>query len=219
MKNIYRPDNFLLPPKLNNDLGIIEIYNHKQEIKTVDLVNDQNKAKLMHDGKNVRSIGWGITGPQMHISSRLRYGDQPIQSKKQSIHHLNKQCPTFSNMYNPAQMIATWGGSFHHVYHGDSGGPLLSYDFEKNKYTQIGITSWGTDCHPKEKISHLICFFTRLDNGNFSNWIENIVNNTEKQLPVMEEKTFLNKNIIADINNSSMNDNKINNSKWNCTIS
>lgn len=181
VKNIYRIPNFtanITNFNIDNDLAIIEIQPHpKLIVDTVKLYNQDEPNYLTDIGQEVRALGWGAYlkkfGPVIQ-SPQLRYGDSIIKSSNDIRNYLHNNClKQFWKVYKPNDVFGVKAINCKNVNHGDSGGPLLSYDKKTKKYIEIGIASWipylNQGGFPK------YTFFVNLTNPIYQNWINSII--------------------------------------------
>jgi hypothetical protein len=149
-----------------SDIALIQLRNPlPPEIPLVTLVTN---PLLEEPGRTARLIGWGITNTDKDNPVRteiLQEVDTPIVSMEFA------NDPAYWNGRIKETMIAAGGtGPYSSSGSGDSGGPLLAYNSEFERWEQIGISSWGGGCSkPDNPISAYTQVSHQLD------WINNIV--------------------------------------------
>lgn len=136
-------------------------------------------------GKIARALGWGttfydstVTSQTAQLSDSLQQVDLPLIT--------NARCATSLASINDPDLFITDGMlcagdgiSQKDTCIGDSGGPLLVFDTERNKWRQAGITSFGIGCAQR----NFFGVYTRLE--QYAQFIsDTICHSTEIPAPV-----------------------------------
>ncbi|XP_059350826.1 clotting factor G beta subunit-like [Daphnia carinata] len=129
-----------------------------------------NGSTNQYEYRQTVVIGWGVTTKRIQTRNLFSDGTRPNVLQQITIQTItNAECRSrFDGVVTSgiaAHMICAFSPR-KDACDGDSGGPLLVQDMPGNKWTQIGIVSWGIGCAE----SHLPGVYTRIT--SFVDWIE-----------------------------------------------
>lgn len=122
---------------LDSDIALLQLANSVSvpPIETVDHFTSYHQLDSL-----AVVLGWGITSfPENSYSRYLQQAALPIQEPE--------ICAKAVSDLSVNMLCAGWLGGGPDTCAGDSGGPLLVFDSARQKWLQVGITSFGSnDC-------------------------------------------------------------------------
>ena len=151
---------------LEYDLALIKLKTPLPEsFPVLLLISDPS---LERDGEPVKLVGWGSTNYDFRYlmyPDYLQEADVPLISREVA------NGPSFFQGYVTENMLAAGSlDPYASSHFGDSGGPLLGFNNQLNRWEQIGTVSFGSGCFKDE---NPIGVYTRL--SQFKPWIDGII--------------------------------------------
>ncbi len=140
----------------------------------------RDPASLIQQGVDSTVVGWGTT-----TWSIGQMGTYPIQLQQASVPLVtSRTCQQSYRQRSGRDVTVTdrmlCAGTFDNMRDactGDSGGPLLFWEEEQQRWTQLGIVSWGMGC----AVPGLYGVYTNL--FPFRSWIQDVTGAQNRQPP------------------------------------
>lgn len=149
-----------------NDIALVQLREPLPE--TIPLVPLADSIDLETPGLSARVTGWGRT-----TSDPISPEDTDVL-KVGEVGLISNEFANLEEYHNGRvsdSMIAAGKlDPYTASFRGDSGGPLLTFNTQNNRWEQIGINSWGAGCSKPE---NPFSVYTRI--SNHRDWIDNIV--------------------------------------------
>ncbi len=133
------------------DIGLVKLNRNVPEniAKPIPLFQGE-KIKTINEGSLALILGWGRQSYKGEVSSLLNYAVLPVISNKrvQNWTHEERKAKDFSDLYHLDMSVIyagyPQGGT--DSCNGDSGGPLLIWSEQNNRWEQAGVISRGHNC-------------------------------------------------------------------------
>lgn len=153
---------------LTNDLALIRLSRHSA-VQPIETLPDF--SSLDKDGVLGTALGWGNTSATKNqFPTTLQQVNLPITS--------NASCQSKLDGITDSMLCAGSLQGGIDTCEGDSGGPLIAFDAERNAWRQVGITSFGeAECGA----ANFYGVYTRLT--LFKSFISNTICNVEQTPP------------------------------------
>ena len=171
---LFKADAFVLHPNyssiydLEYDIALIKLKTPLPEsFPVLPLISD---PRLEYAGESARVVGWGWTNydiGNIMDASFLQQGDVRIISTVAA-----NSGQFFGGIITENVLVAGSLDPYTAAHFGDSGGPLLGFNAQLDRWEQIGVVSFGVGC---TKASNPFGGFTRV--SKFIPWIERIIAN------------------------------------------
>ena len=171
---LFKADAIVMHPNyssiydLDYDLALVKLKTPLPEsIPILPLINDPG---LEQTGKPARIMGWGLTNFDIlnpMKPSFLQVADVELISRE-----FANGNDFFGGFITENVLVAGSLDPYKAVNFGDSGGPLLGFNAELDRWEQIAVVSFGAGC---TKASNPIGGFTRI--SKFIPWIEGVIAN------------------------------------------
>jgi secreted trypsin-like serine protease len=147
---------------IDNDLALLKLARPTDKIYPVELISPSALA-LEAVGRSSTVIGWGRTA-----NSTPGSGSNVLMQVALPIVATSTCRSYFSaiNYVTDNMICAGYSSGNQNACHGDSGGPLMTYNSATGRWTQLGIVSWGKGGCP---YPHLYGVYTRV--ARYYNWI------------------------------------------------
>ena len=153
---------------LEYDIALVKLKTPLPEFFPVlPLISDPS---LERDGEPAKLVGWGSTNydfRNLMYPDFLQEADVPLISRDVA------NGPSYFQGYVTENMLAAGSlDPYASSHFGDSGGPLLGFNNQLNRWEQIGTVSFGSGC---SKGDNPIGVYTRL--SQMKPWIDGIIRN------------------------------------------
>ncbi|MDA0345793.1 MAG: serine protease [Verrucomicrobia bacterium] len=171
---VFYPKTILIHPDYinnytkDNDIALVQLREPLPD--SITKIHLSSDPQLELPGTTARLVGWGLTNTDFRVprdTLKLQQVDMNIVSLEFA------NLPEYYDGRVHDNMITA--GNFEPYYSsgsGDSGGPLLSYNYELDRWEQIGISNFGAGCDkPENPISAYARVSTHLK------WINDILQN------------------------------------------
>lgn len=158
---------------LEYDIALVKLKSPLPEsIPVLPLISDPS---LERDGEPVKLVGWGSTNYDFR---NLMY---PLFLQEADVSLISREIangPSYFQGYVTENMLAAGSADPYASSHfGDSGGPLLGFNGQLNRWEQIGTVSFGAGCGKGEnpigvytRLSQLKPWIDGIIRDNFFNW-------------------------------------------------
>ena len=171
---LFKADAIVMHPNyssiydLDYDLALVKLKTPLPEsIPILPLISDLSLEQV---GKTARILGWGITNFDIRTAMRPRFlQEADVELFSREFANGND---FFGGFITEDVLVAGSLDPYKAAHFGDSGGPLLGFNDELDRWEQIAVTSFGAGC---TKASNPIAGFTRI--SRFKLWIEAIISN------------------------------------------
>ena len=146
-----------------------------ESIPLLPLISD---PILERDGEPAKLVGWGSTNydfRNLMYPIHLQEADVPLISREVA------NGPNYFQGYITENMLAAGSTDPYASSHfGDSGGPLLGFNRQLNRWEQLGTVSFGAGCNKSDnpigvytRISQMKPWIDGIIGNNFFSWIKN----------------------------------------------
>lgn len=207
-KAIYIHPDYAKSYNKDNDIALILLqYPLPDFVTTVPLITE---PALENSGVTARLLGWGLTNVD------FRDGTDTQILKEANLSVVSKEFANLPDYYNgrisDKMIVAGDFNPFVSSGSGDSGGPLLSYNFNLNRWEQIGISSFAAGCNKPNNplsvftsVSQQLDWITGIIENDFLSWthgfgLPNITfEEGDSHRPLMEYVLGLNPTIVDDL--------------------
>jgi len=125
---------------LVNDIAILQLEDNLAFTNSLYAVNLPKQSLQMSEGTVVVATGWG------KLANRDQWGSKTLQKVSLPLITISRCKGLYKDVRKPviSSNLCTLDLNGKDACVGDSGGPLLLWN--RNKYVQVGITSWGRSC-------------------------------------------------------------------------
>jgi secreted trypsin-like serine protease len=128
------------PNSLDWDVALFKLATPSGAV-TIALI-DPNKPDSAAPDTLATVIGWGVT--QAHAeeaSDVLRQVSLPLVSYRSCTYAYG----IFANVITPRMLCGGFAQGDKSACYGDSGGPVMTFDTQRNRWIQVGVVSWGSN--------------------------------------------------------------------------
>jgi len=121
------------------DLAVIELA-QESSAQPIWLAKPNTSDLVESEGEDATALGWGLTTENGFPTQYLRKVTVPVTS--------HSYCNTAyrNEIVESAMICAGFPAGGRDSCQGDSGGPLIAFDESRQRYRQIGVTSFGDGC-------------------------------------------------------------------------